>query len=87
MISNILAAFAGRFSRSGWRAVVVAIAVCMGATAAGAQISGTGSVQGTVTDTTGAVVGGANVTLTNDATQVKRTATTDKQGLYSFSRI
>ena len=87
MISNISAAFAGRFSRSGWRAIAVAIAVCVGAAAAGAQIAGTGSVQGTVTDTTGAAVGGANVTLTNDATQVKHTATTDKQGLYSFPNI
>ncbi|HWG17190.1 MAG TPA: carboxypeptidase regulatory-like domain-containing protein [Acidobacteriaceae bacterium] len=59
----------------------------MSTAVAGAQIAGTGSVQGTVTDTTGAAVGGANVTLTNDATQVQHTATTDKQGLYSFPNI
>lgn len=54
---------------------------------AGAQIAGTGSVQGTVSDSTGAVVPGAAVTLTDNATQVKHTATTDKQGLFSFPNI
>lgn len=42
-------------------------------------------VQGTVTDSTGAVVPGASVTLRNDATAAAHTATTDDKGYYNFS--
>jgi len=41
-----------------------------------------GSVTGTVTDQTGAVVPGAQLTITNDATGFKRQATTDDTGRY-----
>ena len=46
-----------------------------------AQTLDTG-IQGTVTDPTGAVVAGAAVTITNDATSVSKTATTDTGGRY-----
>ncbi|HEX5235478.1 MAG TPA: TonB-dependent receptor [Silvibacterium sp.] len=44
-------------------------------------------VSGTVTDTTGAVIGGATVTLTNNGTQVTHTATTSGAGFYSFNNL
>ena len=44
----------------------------------------TGSISGTVTDSTGASVGGATVTLTNtDRGQEVRTLTTDRAGFYT----
>jgi len=48
------------------------------------QVTVGGTVTGTVTDKTGAVVPGATVTLTDTATQEKRTATTNSAGLYTF---
>ncbi len=52
-----------------------------------AQIAGTANVQGTVTDSTGAVVGNANVALTSEATQVKRTTVSDASGIYLFPAV
>ena len=43
----------------------------------------TGAVRGTITDPSGAVVVGATVIVTNTATGVKTTVTTDKAGSYS----
>ena len=52
-----------------------------------AQIAGTGSIQGTVTDATGAVIPNATVTITNESTQVPRTATTGGSGSYEVPNI
>ncbi len=52
-----------------------------------AQLAGTGNIQGTVTDTTGAVVANATVTLTNAATGGKRITQTDGAGVYLFPNI
>lgn len=52
-----------------------------------AQIAGTGNIQGTVSDATGAVVPNATVTLTNLATQVKRSSTSNSTGAYTFPGI
>src|SRR5437868_6235407 len=46
-----------------------------------AQIN-TGRILGTVTDQTGAVIGGANVTVTNTETGVARTLVADEAGEY-----
>jgi hypothetical protein len=46
-----------------------------------------GSVVGTVTDSSGAVVPGATVTLTNTATAVAQKAQTDSGGKYSFVNL
>src|SRR5208282_4269196 len=42
-----------------------------------AQIAGTANIQGTVNDSTVAVVASAGITLTDEATQVKRTTKSD----------
>ncbi len=52
-----------------------------------AQIAGTANIQGTVTDSTGAVVSDANITLTDEATQVKRTSKSDNSGVYLFPGV
>ena len=46
-----------------------------------------GSIVGTVTDSSGAVVPAAAVTATNVATSEKRTATTNESGVYSLSTL
>ena len=52
-----------------------------------AQIAGTGAIQGTVADSSGAVIPNATVTLTNRATQVQRVAHADKSGAFLFPNI
>src|SRR5438874_1559239 len=52
-----------------------------------AQVAGTGSVQGEVVDSSGAKIPAAVVTLTEEATRVVRTATTDKAGSFVFPNI
>jgi hypothetical protein len=51
------------------------------------QTAGTGSIQGVVGDSSGAVIQSVSVTVTNSATQVKHSAVTDASGLYSFPNI
>src|SRR5262245_18590337 len=49
-----------------------------------AQAGGTGGISVTVTDSTGAVVRGATLILTNKATNQSQTATTGDDGLHTF---
>ena len=60
-------------------AVLLSSAPC-----AWAQSSNTGTVAGTVTDPTGAVVNGATVTLTDASTKTSRSVTTNDAGRYIF---
>jgi hypothetical protein len=64
-------------------AVIVAILV----TVAPAQIGGSGSVQGTVSDSSGAVIPGAFVTATNVATGVQTRRQTTAVGYYVVSPL
>ena len=59
----------------------------LGACAVRAQVAGTGNIQGTVVDATGALIPNATVTLTDASTQVKRTTLTDQAGVYVFPNI
>jgi hypothetical protein len=47
----------------------------------------TGTISGTVTDPSGLVIAGANVTLTNDRTGESRTAITNELGTFTFTAV
>jgi hypothetical protein len=69
-------------------ALVLLLVVCVGsALPAGAQSTNTGTVVGTVTDQTGAVVAGATVKLIDTATNTSRTAQTNDEGRYIFVNV
>lgn len=68
-------------------AAVCCIAVLLFATGVHAQLAGTASIQGTVSDSTGARLPNATVTLVNEATQVSHSFTTGRDGLFSFPNI
>lgn len=67
--------------------VAVALLCCFSSPSVFAQAAGTASLQGSVADSTGAVIPGAIVALTNTATGVSRSATSDSTGLYAFPNI
>jgi hypothetical protein len=58
----------------------------MAASPAYAQVSGA-TLSGTITDPSGAVIAGAQVTIANKATGVSRAVTTDTAGLYSAPNL
>lgn len=81
-----------KFFRGHGKSVRLATLLCcgcllmftVGASNANAQIAGTGNIQGTVTDSTGAVIPGATVTITDEATHVQHTTVTSQAGVYLF---
>lgn len=66
------------------RFVVGAVIATVGAASLAAQVAGRGALSGLVTDSTGAVVPAASVTLINVATGVATKGKTSGSGLYSF---
>jgi Carboxypeptidase regulatory-like domain len=79
---------ANRWSRR-WSAVAVTILCLLGAgwpLAAQTTIS-TGSIQGTIVDSTGAVVSGAKVTITNKDTSESRSVLTTSAGAYASGSL
>jgi Carboxypeptidase regulatory-like domain len=80
-----------RASNSGmvnrWLTAVFCIAIFSFAVNGNCQLAGTGSIQGTIGDSTGAIIQGATVTATNVATQIKHIAVTEGNGLYSFPNL
>ena len=65
--------------------VLVAFAMVLSTTPMWGQVgAATGTVIGIVTDPSGAVVPGATVTMTDNATGVSRSTTTNDQGRYTF---
>ncbi len=57
------------------------------ATPAYSQIAGTGNIQGTVSDSTGAVIPDSSVTLTDEATHVTRTTKSNGAGDFVFPNV
>jgi hypothetical protein len=72
-----------RFAQS-WATVILSMAMFLLATQGRSQIAGTGNIQGTVTDTSGAVIPNAVVTATNTSTQVKHVTKSGNAGAYLF---
>ena len=66
---------------------VVICPLIVSATKLSAQSASTGALTGTVTDTTGAVLQSARITMRNAGTDEARTAITEEDGRYRFSRI
>lgn len=74
-------------SVSRWSWLAVPVMALMFSLCAHAQLAGTGTIQGTVTDASGAVVPGATVIAQNIATGVNTIRTTTKGGLYNLSPL
>ncbi len=74
-----------------WRLVVVSCVLLFAISLCPLTILGqstfTAQLTGVVTDATGAVIPGAKVTLTDEATSVATTSTTDSRGIYVFTGI
>jgi hypothetical protein len=70
-----------------WITVSLCIAILLFAAKGNAQTAGTGNIQGVVTDSTGALIQHATVTAINTAMQVRHTAVSDSNGLYSFPNL
>jgi hypothetical protein len=67
-------------------AIIAAFVLLVAATAARAQVL-YGSLTGTVTDSSGAVVAGGNVTALENQTGVSQIRTTDAAGIYRFTTL
>jgi hypothetical protein len=68
--------------RSGWLAAALLMLL-----APLAQAQYRASIQGVVTDSTGAVIPGAKLTLTNIGTNEKQVRTSDSRGIYNFNAL
>jgi len=68
-------------SRGLWVALVSLVFVCLSSPVLSQQVTGT--IKGVVTDPSGAVVANATVTITNKATALTRTVTTNDAGEYA----
>ena len=65
--------------------LAVAVALVMAAPSFAQKITGT--IRGTVTDPSGAVIAGAKVTVINDATGLTRSAPTTSAGIFAFAEL
>jgi hypothetical protein len=66
----------------------VLVCLLVSASVASAQGGATGAISGTVQDTSGAVISGATIKVTNEATgQVVRDATSDASGIFTISLL
>jgi hypothetical protein len=65
----------------------LAMAVCVLFAAQALHAQGNASVVGVVNDSSGAIVPGALVTITNEGTGLQQSATSDSGGRYNFPRL
>ena len=76
-----------KLSWSIFRIVAIAVAGILGLGSAYAQSTNSGDIRGTVTDSTGALLPGVTVTVTNNNTGVTKTLVTNDAGLYDTNSI
>ncbi|MFP5230112.1 MAG: carboxypeptidase regulatory-like domain-containing protein, partial [Acidobacteriota bacterium] len=69
------------------RPLLWALALCLMVTPAFAQLAGTGNIQGTISDPSGAVIPSAQVTVTSEATAVKHETVSSSGGVFSFPNL
>lgn len=74
-------------SFAAWSCVALLVIAGLTPLGANAQMSGTGAISGTVTDSTGAVIGGATVTATLVTQNASTTRTTTGAGDYSITPL
>jgi hypothetical protein len=65
----------------------VSYLLCVGLPNAKGQVSSAGAFTGTVSDPSGAVIPGSEVTVTNTATRLTKTATTNPAGFYDIEAV
>ncbi len=70
-----------------WLASLVSLLLLVGPPLKSQTTVGTGSINGTVTDASGAVVGGASVVITNTATNLVIKLTTNSAGAYTSGAL
>src|SRR5436305_1232291 len=71
-----------------FRSIILGLFVLLGSAAALAQTTDTASIQGKVTDESGAVMPGVTITVSSPALQMPQlTAVTDENGAYHFSAL
>src|ERR1700752_2374614 len=71
----------------GWMVSVVFVLVTASNALAQATTSGTGAINGRVSDNSGAVMPGVTVTVTSPSMMGGRTAVTDEGGQYRFTAV
>ena len=67
--------------------IAAILCLCLGFSAAGLHAQGYGTISGTITDSTGAVIASATVTATQPLTGAIRTVETGKDGEYVFPAL
>lgn len=77
----------GEISMRNFRSTFALLALLLCAVLAFGQAGETGSIIGTVTDPSGAVINNARVTATRTNTGATRTATTSQNGFYTFTNL
>ena len=65
----------------------LALCLCLFASGALAQSTGSATLRGAVKDANGAVLANATVTIVNEATKVERKTTTNREGIYVLSSV
>src|SRR5215469_6925977 len=87
--NRILGSPGGRYMNSRNRALALAMLVSLSAMSAAAQTASSteGTINGTITDSSGAVLPGVRITLSGSAVMGTPVTTTDQNGAYRFPAL